>query len=80
MKFRRIALDWTSEQEEERRNIVEKSGRGLYLERREELREDEPTPPLSSEEEIVVPRQLKPAMRKTRMKKLNKTKNLICAF
>ena len=34
MKFRRIALDWTSEQEEERRNIVEKSGRRLYLERR----------------------------------------------
>ena len=31
MKFRSIALDWTSEQEEERRNIV-KSGRRLYLE------------------------------------------------
>ena len=43
MKFRRIALDWTSEQEEERRNIVEKSGRRLYLERRGELREDEPS-------------------------------------
>ena len=74
MKFRRIALDWTSEQEEERRNIVEKSGRRLYLERRGELREDEPTPSPSSEEEIVVPWQLKPAMRKTRMKKINKTK------
>ena len=61
MKFRRIALDWTSEQQEDWRNIVEKSGRRLYMERRGKLREDEPTPPPSSEEEIVVPRQLKPA-------------------
>ena len=53
------------------RDIFQKSERRKFLEARGKLREDETTPPPSSDDEPCGPLPVKPAMRKSRIKKTN---------
>ena len=62
--------------------MFQKSERRKYLESRGKLREDEPTPPPSSEDDVVLPiPPIRPAQRKSKVaKKKNKKTPLSTIF